>query len=117
MSESIEELHNKIMYLEERLNQLTQQEAEKAKRAKTKKESNIFEPCECPTCHKIYANKYILKTHMNKKHCEGERTRFICEHCHKSFCSPYYLKSHVEKLHPVENQVQNVELTLESSKA
>lgn len=103
----IEELHNKILYLEERLNKLNEQQEKQQEPSSepqssndSKKESNIFEKCECPTCHKTFANKYVMKTHIAQKHGENDRTRYECKFCHKSFVSPYYLKYHLSRLHP-----------------
>jgi hypothetical protein len=102
----IDELHNKILYLEDRLNKINESQQQKQQH-QSKKESHIFDKCECPTCHKTFANKYVLKTHIEQRHPKNERTRFECQHCHKAFLSPYYLKYHLERLHPETKKDEN----------
>jgi len=53
---------------------------------------------ECEICHKMFKNKYILKTHMKNMHDET-RTRFDCPHCDKTFANKYYLKKHIAAKH------------------
>jgi ABC-type sugar transport system ATPase subunit len=106
MSEGIEELHNKIMYLEDRLNKLNEQQQQQ-----TKKDSHIFDKCKCEKCGKTFGNKYILKTHIAQKHSEAERERYKCEHCGKSFLSAYYLKYHLQRLHHHEEEEDKTKKT------
>merc|ERR1712203_1288379 len=52
---------------------------------------------ECPSCSKIFSNKYVLKTHM-KAHTSnpGSSDRALCNVCSKTFANKYILKTHIE---------------------
>ena len=63
------------------------------------KQAKRIEPtAECEICHRVFKNKYILKTHMFNVHNEN-RQRFTCPHCSKTFASKYYLAKHIKDKH------------------
>ena len=63
---------------------------------------------ECEICHKMFKNKYILKTHMKNMH-DDTRERFTCPHCDKSFANKYYLKKHITTKHAEKQEEHNEE--------
>ena len=52
---------------------------------------------ECPSCSKIFSNKYVLKTRM-KAHTSNPASsdRALCNVCSKTFANKYILKTHIE---------------------
>ena len=81
------ELLNEINNLRDRINQLENRHHHQ--------NQNLYEPTECDICHKIFRNKYIMKTHKQNMH-NDNRERFNCPHCNKTFASKYYLKNHID---------------------
>ena len=63
---------------------------------KTKEEVKD-ETIECPSCSKIFSNKYVLKAHM-KSHSSNPASgdRALCNICSKTFANKYILKTHIE---------------------
>ena len=88
------ELLNEINNLRDRINQLENRHHHQ--------NQNLYEPTECDICHKIFRNKYIMKTHKQNMH-NDNRERFNCPHCNKTFASKYYLKNHIDSKHKNEN--------------
>lgn len=73
-----------------------------------KQAKHVEQPAECELCHRVFKNKYILKTHMFNVHNEN-RQRFTCEHCHKTFASKYYLAKHIKDKHTHKEEEQEQE--------
>lgn len=89
------------------LNQLRQRVADLESHRRKRQE---LETAECPHCHKIFKNKYILKTHIENMHNEN-RQRHQCPHCTKTFASKYYLAKHIHDKHSEpEAEPESVEL-------
>ena len=95
----ITELNAIDIYASE-LNQLRQRVADLESHRRRRTE---LEPAECPHCHKIFKNKYILKTHIENMH-NDNRQRLACPHCSKTFYSKYYLAKHINDKHSTSNQ-------------
>ena len=95
MTDYMPELSAIDIYASE-LNQLRQRVADLESRRRHRTE---LETAECPHCHKIFKNKYILKTHIENMH-NDNRQRHQCPHCNKSFASKYYLAKHINDKHP-----------------
>lgn len=85
-------LNNKIAELETKVAELEE-----------KKKNDMNQHVECELCHKIFKNRYILRTHVKNIHCE-KRESFECPHCHKHLKSKYYLKSHILLKHSSNEQ-------------
>ena len=88
----LEALTSKITELENKVAELEEQKR------------NNNQSVECELCHKIFKNKYILKTHIKNIHVE-QRESFTCQHCGKQLKSKYYLQYHISHLH--NEKVQN----------
>ena len=56
------------------------------------------EKCICEECGKVFANKYLLKRHVNYDHLKLSKGS-NCELCNKTFRSPHYLKRHIRVVH------------------
>ena len=90
-SSDIEQLTTRINQLESKIVEL------EVKKSKAKSTIEL-EHAECEICHRIFANKYTLKTHFQHKHNE-DRERFNCPICRKELSSKYYLAKHISVKH------------------
>ena len=72
-------------------------------RNKHKSHKKTLAAATCPECGKVFANKHILKTHMNNIHSETKQASIPCSKCGKAFANKYVQKTH-EKIACLENQ-------------
>ena len=66
MSETINDANNEIEQLKARIAELEKM---------LNKPKREYQECECPECHKMLKNKFILKTHLQTVH-NQERQKY-----------------------------------------
>ena len=95
------------------INEIEQLKAKVAElEAKLNKPKRQYDTCECPECHKILKNKFILKTHINNVH-NNQRKKFPCPHCGKELKSKYYLQNHINAIHADELKMEERNVSIE----